>query len=103
MKAHDRASELLARRERLLLIVSEQRQLLGQQLVPVFRGAAVVDARIAAVRNVVSNPVVIGAAGVALFLIGPRRALSFIKRGARVWLVTRNWLPLVSALLTRRR
>ena len=103
MKAHDRASELLARRERLLLIVSEQRQQLGQQLAPVFRGASVVDARIAAVRNVVSNPLVIGAAGVALFLIGPRRALSFVKRGARVWLVTRNWLPLVSALLTRRR
>lgn len=103
MKTRHRATELSARRERLLLIVTEQRQQLGQQLAPVYRGAAVVDARIAAARNVVSNPVVIGAAGVALFLIGPRRALSFVKHGARVWLVTRNWLPLVSALLTRRR
>ena len=102
MKAHDRASELLARRERLLLIVSEQRQQLGQQLAPVFRGASVVDARVAAVRNVLSNPMVIGAVGVTLLLIGPKRALSFIKRGTRVWRVTRNWLPLVSALLTRR-
>ncbi|GEM_PF-4127420 len=101
MKARGRAAELSARRERLLLIVSEQRKQLGQQLVPVFHGASVVDARVAAVRNVVSNPIAIGAVGVTLFLIGPRRALSFIKRGTRVWLVTRNWLPLVSAMLNR--
>lgn len=102
MKARDRATELAARRERLLLVVSEQRQQLAQQLAPVFRGASVVDGRVAAVRSVVSNPMVIGAVGVTLLLISPKRALSFIKRGAQVWLVARNWLPRVSAMVNRR-
>ena len=102
MKARSRAAELSARRERLLLIVSEQRQQLAQQLVPVFRGASFVDARVAAVRNVVSNPFVMGAVGVGLFLIGPKRALSIIKRGAQFWSVARNGLPLLSAMLNRR-
>ena len=102
MKANIRAAELLARRERLLLAVSEQRLQLAQELAPVFRAASVVDARVAAVRSVVSNPIVIGAFGATLLLIGPRRALGFVKRGAKVWLVARNWLPVVSALLNRR-
>jgi hypothetical protein len=102
MKARDRITELSERRERLLVLVTNQRQQLGQQLAPVFRGAALVDDRVAAVRNVVSNPMVIGAVGLTLLLIGPRRALGFIKRGAEVWLVARNWLPLVSAVLNRR-
>ena len=102
MKANIRAAELLARRERLLLAVSEQRLQLAQELAPVFRAASVVDARVTAVRNVVSNPIVIGAVGMTLMLIGPRRALGFVKRGAKVWLVARSWLPVVSALLNRR-
>ena len=102
MKASVRAAELLARRERLLQSVSEQRLQLAQELAPVFRAATVVDARVAVVRNVVSNPIVIGAVGATLLLIGPRRAVGFVKRGAKVWLVARNWLPVVSALLNRR-
>ena len=102
MKAHDRAAELSERRERLLLIVSGQRELVAQQLAPVFRGASVIDRRVLAVRNVVSNPMMIGAIGVTLLLIGPRRALSFMKRGTQVWLAARNWVPLVSAMLNRR-
>ena len=102
MKARDRAAQLSERRERLLLVVTEQRELVAKQLAPVFRGASVIDRRVLAVRNVVSNPMMIGAIGVTLLLIGPRRALSFIKRGAQVWLAARNWLPLVSALLNRR-
>ncbi len=102
MKTSVRAAELSARRERLLRDVSEQRLQLAQQLAPVFRGASVVDARVTAVRNVVSNPIVIGAVGITLMLIGPKGALGFIKRGAKVWLVARNWLPLVSAIANRR-
>ncbi len=102
MKSRDRTTELSARRERLLLVVSGQRRQLAQQLAPVFRGASVIDGRVVAVRNMVSNPMVIGAVGVTLLLIGPRRVLSFIKRGTQVWLAARNWLPLVSALLNRR-
>lgn len=102
MKARDRVTELSARRERLLQVVPEQRQQLAKQLTPVFRGASVIDRRVEAVRNVVSNPMVIGAVGVTLLLIGPRGALSFIKRGIQVWLAARRWLPLVSAMLNRR-
>ena len=102
MKAHDRAAELSERRERLLLIVSGQRELVAQQLAPVFRGASVIDRRVLAVRNVVGNPMMIGAIGVTLLLIGPRRVLSFMKRGTQVWLAARNWVPLVSAMLNRR-
>ena len=101
MKAHDRAAELSERRERLLLVVTEQREQVAEQLAPVFRVASVIDRRVLAVRNVVSNPIAIGAVGVTLLLIGPRRALGFIKRGAQVWLAARNWLPLVSAMLNR--
>ncbi len=102
MKTRNRAAELSERRERLLLVVTEQRQQLAQQLVPVFRGASAVDARVTAVRNVVSSPLVIGAVGATLLLIGPRRALGFIRRGTRIWLIARNWLPFVSAILNRR-
>ena len=102
MKTGVRAAELVARRDRLLHTVADQRLQLAQELAPVFRAASAVDARLAAVRNVVSNPIVIGTVGVTLFLIGPRRALSFIKRGAKVWLVARNWLPVVSAMRHRR-
>jgi YqjK-like protein len=102
MKAPDHATELSERRERLLLVVAEQRQQLAQQLAPIFRGASVVDGRVAAVRSVVSSPLVIGAVGVTLLLIGPRRALGFIKRGTKVWLVARNWLPLLSTVFNRR-
>lgn len=102
MKARDRTAELSKRRERLLLVVTSQREQIAQQLAPVFRGASVIDRRVLAVRNVVINPMVIGALGVTLLLIGPRRAVSFIKRGTQVWLVARNWLPLVSAALNRR-
>ncbi len=102
MKARDRTAELSKRRERLLLVVTSQREQIAQQLAPVFRGASVIDRRVLAVRNVVINPMVIGALGVTLLLIGPRRAVSFIKRGTQVWLVARNWLHLVSAALNRR-
>jgi YqjK-like protein len=102
MKARDRATELAERRERLLLVVSAQRTQIAQQLGPVFRAASVIDRRLVAVRNVVSNPMVIGAVGVTLFLIGPRRAHNFIKRSAQVLLTARNGLPLVSAILNRR-
>ena len=102
MKSPDRATELSERRKRLLLVVAAQRQQLAQHLAPVFHGASVVDGRVAAVRSVVTNPIVIGAVGVTLVLIGPRRTLSFIKRGTQVWQVARNWLPLVSAALNRR-
>ena len=102
MKARDRVAELSARRERLLLITSEQREQFEQQLAPVFRSASIVDARVAAVRRVVSNPFVIGTVGATLFFIGPKRVLSFIKRGSQLWLVARNGLPLLSAMLKRR-
>ena len=102
MKAPDRATILSERRERLLLVVSEQRQQLAQQLAPIFRGASVVDDRVAAVRNVVSNPIVIGTVGVGLLLIGPRRALGFIRRSTQIWRVARNWLPLVFTVINRR-
>ena len=102
MKARDRAAELSERRERLLLVVSGQREQIAKQLAPVFRGASVIDRRVLAVRNVVSNPMAIGAVGAMLWLIGPRRALGLLKWTTQGWLVARNWLPLVSALLNRR-
>ena len=103
MKARDRAIALSVRRERLQRIESEQRLQLARRSTSVLRRASVMEARIAAVRNVASNPMEIGAVGGVLFLIGPGRTLSFIKRGAQVWLVARNWLPRVSAMRNRRR
>ena len=103
MKARDRATALSVRRERLQGIESEQRLQLARRSTSVLRRASVMEARIAAVRNVASNPMEIGAVGGVLFLIGPRRTLRFIKRGAQVWLVARSWLPRVSAMRNRRR
>lgn len=102
MKAPNRATELSERRERLLRVATKQRHQLAQQLAPIFRGASEVDARVAAVRNVVSNPMVIGAVAVTLLLIGPRRALGFIKHSTQIWLIARNGLPLVSTVINRR-
>lgn len=102
MKALDRAAELSARRERLLLVVSEQRLQLAQQLVPIYRGASTLDRRIATVRNFASNPLVLGAVGLALLRFGPRLTFRLIGRGARFLLVARSWLPFVSTMLNRR-
>ncbi len=102
MKARNRIAELSERRERLLLVVTSQREQIAQQLGPVFRGASVIDRRVLAVRNVVSNPMVIGTLGVTLLLIGPRRAVSFVKRATQVWLTARTWLPRVSAIVNWR-
>ena len=77
MKARDRAIALSVRRERLQRIESEQRLQLARRSTSVLRRASVMEARIAAVRNVASNPMEIGAVGVVLFLIGPRRTLRF--------------------------
>ena len=102
MKAHGRSTELPPRRERLLQVMSEQRLQLAHQLVPVFRGALVLDVQVAAVRKALSNPFVVGTVGVTLLLIGPRRAFGFIKRSTQVWLLARTWMPRVSAMLNRR-
>ncbi len=102
MKQNVRLTALAIHREVLIQRADMQRQSMAAHLLPLRASALHIDSRVRATRMALRNPVVIGAAAGLLFIIGPRRILGYVQRGAELWLMSRNWLPRVATLLMKR-
>ncbi len=102
MSRSRRIPALVARREQLIARAAHQREQLAAALAPMQHAALSIDARMSVARGWVSNPLVIGAAVGALVMVGPRRLIGLVRRGATAWLMARTWLPTISALFARR-
>jgi YqjK-like protein len=102
MKKNLRLTALAIHREVLIQRADMQRQSMAAHLRPLRKTAFNIDSRVRATRMALSNPAIIGAAAGLLFIIGPRRILGYVKRGAELWLMSRNWLPRLATLLMKR-
>jgi hypothetical protein len=102
VKQNLRSTALAIHREVLIQRSVMQRQSMAAHLRPLRETASRIDSRVRAARMALSNPVVVGTAAGLLFIIGPRRILSYVKRGAKLWLISRSWLPRIAMLLRKR-
>jgi YqjK-like protein len=93
-----RTTTLAIHREGLIQRADAERQLMAGQLQQIRLAAISMDRRIHAAQRTLSSPIVIGLAAGLLLIIGPRRGLRLIKRGAELWLMSRNWLPRIASL-----
>ncbi len=90
MKQNLRLTALAIHREILIQRADMQRQSMAAHL----RATALhIDSRMRTTRIALGNPNIIGAAAGLFFIIGPRRILGYAKRGAELWLMSRNWSP----------
>ena len=101
MSTNARAVELAIHREVMIQRADAQRQLMAARLQPLRLAAWRMDQRIHAAQRTLSSPVVIGLSAGLLLIIGPRRGLRFIKRGAELWLMSRHWVPRITSLLMK--
>jgi YqjK-like protein len=102
VKQNMRSTALAIHREVLIQRSDMQRQSMAAHLRPLRETASRIDSRVRATRMALGNPVVVGAAAGLLFIIGPRRILGYVKRGAELWLMSRSWLPRLATLLMKR-
>lgn len=84
--------DLAVQRGRLIERISNQRQLLGQQLQPLGSGLRTADRVVATIRNgsayVKQHPEVVTVAVAVLVVLQPRRVWRWTKRGFFAW---RTW------------
>jgi hypothetical protein len=88
----DREEQLASRREALLARSAAQRQLLAELAGDIEYRLGGLDRGINAVRSAARQPLLIAGAIAAVVLIGPRRLVRWLGRGALLWSTGRRLL-----------